>query len=86
MVEAGNSRDAAITGRQDASLHGGGTLPSVPVMAASLPQVGASQLKHAAGKPRSLATKDGCLYHFNSCKRRATSSALARLLKALMRK
>src|ERR1022692_348660 len=25
-------------------------------------------------------------YHFNSCKRRATSSALARLLKALMRK
>jgi hypothetical protein len=31
--------EAAFTGRQDARLHGGGTLPSVPVMAASLPRV-----------------------------------------------
>ena len=35
-----------------------------------------------AGEPPALRK----FYHFNSCKRRATSSALARLLKALMRK
>jgi hypothetical protein len=33
--------EAKFTGRQDARLHCGGTLPSVPVMAASSRQLGA---------------------------------------------